>query len=245
MASVLFGTKGPDRPHLIAGTGGLAGEVADLRDDLEETFVALEAVYPRDDGYIGNAELVMSAQPVAGNTIGIGADTYEFDGVGANINVTIAGSAALTRAALITAINTLGTEAVFADENGNNVRIQFADAAGGTPIVGTPTSMVLTEVITDAADVWNQANLNATGGPAVTKHASGTITVTAENLATLVELPMSFTPVGVLWLAFASGGIPKATTATVVIDGDSLKFDFDAGGTPLVATDYVQWLARG
>jgi hypothetical protein len=105
--------------------------------------------------------------------------------------------------------------------------------------------VALTEAITDAADVWNQANLNATGGPAVTKHASGTMVVTAENLATLVELPMSFTPVGVIWQAFTSGNVPKATTATVVIDGDSLKFDFDAGGTPLVATDYVVWVARG
>lgn len=239
MGSTLFSGKGPDIPHLNKG------EVADLRSDLEETFVALEAAYPRDDGHIGNAELVMSAQPVATNTIGIGADTYEFDGVGANINVVIGADAGETRDNLIEAINTSGTELVFADENGNNVRIQNADAVGGTPVVGTPPSVVLTEAITDAADVWNQANLNATGGPATTKHASGTIVVTAENLATLVELPMSFTPVGVLWQAFDASDVPKATTATVVIDGDSLKFNFDAGGTPLVATDYVQWLARG
>jgi hypothetical protein len=40
--SNLFGAKGPDKPHLVRGTGGLAGEVSDLRDDIDESFQDLE-----------------------------------------------------------------------------------------------------------------------------------------------------------------------------------------------------------
>lgn len=41
MPSHLFGSKGPQNPHMLVG-GGLPKEIADLRKDLEETFVDLE-----------------------------------------------------------------------------------------------------------------------------------------------------------------------------------------------------------
>jgi len=41
--SVLFGQKRPDRPHILRGTGGIGAEIADLRDDVDEAFVSLEA----------------------------------------------------------------------------------------------------------------------------------------------------------------------------------------------------------
>ena len=43
MASKSFGTKGPERPHLVEGKRGVAGEVDDLRSDIEEGFVTSEA----------------------------------------------------------------------------------------------------------------------------------------------------------------------------------------------------------
>jgi hypothetical protein len=42
MASRAFGSKAPVLPHLTAGPGGISGEVADLRRDVEEAFVTIE-----------------------------------------------------------------------------------------------------------------------------------------------------------------------------------------------------------
>lgn len=43
MPSRVFGAKGPAKPHLLQQTGGIAAEVADLRADVEATFVQIEA----------------------------------------------------------------------------------------------------------------------------------------------------------------------------------------------------------
>ena len=43
MASSAFGSKAAAKPHLVAGSGGIAGEIADLRKDVEEAFVTIEA----------------------------------------------------------------------------------------------------------------------------------------------------------------------------------------------------------
>lgn len=40
--SQYFGGKSPDRQHLVRGAGGLAGEIKDLRDDIDESFEAME-----------------------------------------------------------------------------------------------------------------------------------------------------------------------------------------------------------
>lgn len=40
--SKAFGSKNPARPHLVRGPGGVAGEVADLRQDIDDAFLAME-----------------------------------------------------------------------------------------------------------------------------------------------------------------------------------------------------------
>jgi hypothetical protein len=42
MSSQYFGSKGPRRPHLVQGKRGAAGEVEDLRNDVDEAFETLE-----------------------------------------------------------------------------------------------------------------------------------------------------------------------------------------------------------
>lgn len=42
MSSNLFGSKTAKRPHLVQSGGGLSGEIADLRHDVEESFNTLE-----------------------------------------------------------------------------------------------------------------------------------------------------------------------------------------------------------
>ena len=42
MSSRVFGSRGPRRPHLVQGPGGLAAEVRDLRGDTEAAFLQME-----------------------------------------------------------------------------------------------------------------------------------------------------------------------------------------------------------
>jgi len=69
-----------------------------------------------DTGHVAQACLFLATLPTDTNTVTIGSDVYEFEGVGANINVLKGASAAESRANLVIAINNEGTELVFADQ---------------------------------------------------------------------------------------------------------------------------------
>lgn len=43
MVSRSFGSRGPQKPHLSRGSGGLAGELADLRQDVDDAVVQIES----------------------------------------------------------------------------------------------------------------------------------------------------------------------------------------------------------
>lgn len=202
-----------------------------------------------DTGVIGQARLICSTLIVANDTITIGADVYEADGVGANINFAIVGGdPGLTMANLIVAINTSGTENVFASVDSvvaTIMVIENADAPGGTPTVGT-ANIALAEAITPAGDIWDQANLNATGSARFSDRAEGTLVVDATNVAAApLKIELSFTPTELEWAAFTAAGVPEPTTATGVITAGQLVFTLGTGGTPLVATDFIIWRARG
>jgi hypothetical protein len=72
MASKSFGNKGPQKPHLVQGTGGISGEVTDLRSDIEEAFVSME-----DLGVTGTGPLCIQefTNPVAAAAAGLEAAT--------------------------------------------------------------------------------------------------------------------------------------------------------------------------
>jgi len=202
---------------------------------------------PEDTGHVAQACLFLATLPTDTNTVTIGSDVYEFEGVGANINVLKGASAAESRANLVIAINNEGTELVVADQPttpATSVRIQPADRTGGTPQIGAGTSIAVSETLADAADVWNVANLNESGAPAYKQVARGVIVITAESLASLFTLELPFTPAVLAWSAFNASGLPIAGKGECVINGDYLEFDFDATST-LAATDYVVWEAYG
>jgi len=216
--------------------------------DIIDAIVDQANLLSEEPGHIAQAVLLIATLPTDTNTVTIGSDVYEFEGVGANINVLKGASAAESRTNLIAAINTQGTELVVADEPGtpaNGVRIRPADRVGGTAQVGAGPDIAVSETLADAADIWNAANLNETGAAAYQKMARGKIVVNATNLAADVVLEMEFTPVVLSVTAFDTNGAPKATTAQFSISGDFLVLSFDDGGSPLVATDYVVWEAYG
>ena len=203
---------------------------------------------PEDTGHVAQTSLFLATLPTDTNTVTIGADVYEFEGAGSNINVLKGVSAATARANLIAAINAEGTELVVADAPttpATSVRIRPADRVGGTAQIGAGTSIAVSETLADAADVWNVANLNESGAPAYKKMASGKIVITAESLASLFTLELPFTPAVLQWAAFDTNDAPKATDCQCGISGDYLEFDFNAGSTDLSATDYVVWEAYG
>lgn len=227
----------------------------------------------RASGHIASAKLAMPNQPVDEDQLIIGDDVYMFLDAestslddAAKIAVLIGDTAADTRANLIAAINATdedgyhdslfiggdedslalanGTESVFADEVGTNVRIRNADAPGGNVILGTQ-DLSLSESITDASDVWNQTNLSATGRSTPQNLCAGTVVITSENLATDFNIELPFAPVDFMWMAFTTAGVPKTTTAIVSISGNSLLVNANAGGTALIATDIIRWQAMG
>ena len=158
-----------------------------------------------DPGSIAVAAINIATNPTATDTIGIGADTYEFVAAAgdvaddANIAVEIKGSATLTRDELVAAINATdannqhptifqtdsttpalanGTEAVLATEVGTTVLIQSATKPGGAIQAADP-SIVLAEALTDASDVWDvgDVNVNTLAGRAKSQRQQATTSI--------------------------------------------------------------------
>jgi|APSaa5957512622_1039677.scaffolds.fasta_scaffold18667_2 hypothetical protein len=229
---------------------GIQVTTGDLQVDTGSFIDADGNVMKVPQGSYSSAILNFATLPIAADTVTIGADVYEFGNPGANIDVPITPlDVTATMNDFIDAINGAaavenGTENVLAEAVGASVKITYADAPGGTKsAVGSGVStMVLSEVLTAVADVWNQANLNACGR-AAGKFAFGTVVIDATNLATAFTIDLPFDPAGCSWKAFAAANTEKATSATAVIGTNLLTVDADAGGTPLIATDYIVWHA--
>lgn len=232
----------------------------------------------QDAGTVASARLAMPQQPTTGDTIAIGADTYQFRAAAesvtndAYIAVEIGGSAALTRANLIAAINATdlnnqhgtiflidgttpaianGTVAVVADEVDTTfVRIRSATAAGGTVVAADP-SIVLAESITHASDVWDigNVNLNTVGGRATGDRRFSTVklTITTAMIANDCRIDFPFTPVGFSFTAFSAAGVQLAAAGdSFTIVGDSILVALVGTGAPaLVNTDVVYLTAWG
>lgn len=240
MSSKSFGPQTPAIPHLEIGK-----EIGDLRNDTEAGFVANEALI--ENGAYSRANLKMATKPTATDTVTIGTNVYEFGGTGSNINVTIGAAVANSRANLAAAINASGTAKVKAEVSTvptAGVSIVLADAVGGTPVKGPSTSIALSRALTAAADVWDQANLSATGiAEGTSRRASGKVVINTTNVASPFAIPLDFTPARLIWAAFASTGAPKVTTATVAISGTYILIDAAAGATDLADTDFIVWQA--
>lgn len=195
-------------------------------------------------GAVAVAELVQSGQPVAGETVTIGADVYEFDGAGSNINVAIGASAEATLDNLVTAVNGSGTENVRADKSGTTTLVlRSAASPGGTVAVGNP-SIALSEAATNYA--WNPGNVNlntlAGEAQALKKHAIAVLPVTAAlaALSTFRVCAFDFTPTRFLVGVMDSTGAPKVVHDTFAVDATTASIVWTSAGTiHLVAGDMV------
>lgn len=240
MASRSFGSEQPDRPHLVTdGKGGVAGEVGDLRSDVDAGFEALETEI--SSGSPASTTLLQGGQPTATNTIDIGADTYEFDGTGTNINVTIAGSAEGTLDNLLAAAVAYGTEALYWDKlDATHLRLRNADAPQGNLLAGEQDIAIDCSGATNWSCEAGDVNMNTLGGSdaGTADMASTTLTITTAMItATTARVSFTFTPRVVQFSAYTSAGVVKAFTADAVnISGDDVVLTL---GTDLANTDVV------
>jgi len=113
-----FSNEGPNKPHLVRlGKGGVAGEVADLRDDTESAFGRLEGRtgFPTVDFATGGTAISIAGLPV---------------------DVAITGTELLqsqTKATLSVGTGTaeLAFTANRPGEPGNSITVEIVDSAGG------------------------------------------------------------------------------------------------------------------
>lgn len=232
---------------------------------LAEHDAALDAA--ENDGVIPSARLNMATNPSNTNTVVIGGHTFTFlttlVAAGATTQVKILGSAALTRAELIKAINgttsanvvpatTPHTKPIVADLiDTTRVRIRLADAKGGSPVTAakaaTTANIAVSETLADAADVWDRANLNETGRASAAKEVTTSVAITAAHIAAgKVYIEMPFTPLEVTWQARSAAGVLLNSDDVVSIEGNAIKIALAGGSAPnLVATNIVTVVVTG
>lgn len=218
-----------------------------------------------NQGTVPSARLVLSAQPTANDTIGIGGTTFKFvaslGAAVAQVQVLIGGTAAATLASLVKAVNgtaapaewveatTPFAAAVLADAVSTSLRIRQATSRGGTAKAGVSTSIALAGSITAAADIWTNANLNETGkAPQDCNEACGAVTITAQMVTALaagagVAIELPFTPTVYQWEVLTSAGAGKWTlTDTLTISGNALLLQ-NASTVHVAAGDILQYWA--
>lgn len=216
------------------------------------------------DGIVPSVRLNLATNPTANDTVVIGGHTFKWvAALGAAVaqtQVKIGASAAASLAVLVNAINgvadavnilegttsfvaaaTAAGWAVVADNSaGTVVRVREVLASyhglANYAVAKAPTSIAVSETLTDASDVWSHANLNLTGqgpGKKFVKHA---VTVTAAMLtfgSLTIDLPFTPSAASLEWEVRTAGGLNlDGPTDTVTVSGNTIVIDMDAGGSP-------------
>ena len=224
-------------------------------------------------GYCGFGDLVMTDRCTAAQTLtisdGENTDVYEWDGVGANINVARGANVAASRTNIIAAINTYGTCNVRAALVGTIVRLYSAATPGGTALSEGGNAITVAETMSNAT--FNQASLDDVSATKDTYSSWGVITVTAEMLNSDVYIELAFDIKFLLVLfpwksvseTVVTGGsqlteapytytpttkaitIPIACSATATSDHNDIILDLANGSHPCEAADLVYWFASG
>lgn len=259
MASRSFGQKAASKPHLVRGTGGLQGEIADLRADTEEGFQAMEG--EASGAAVAQANIRLNTQPTALDTITIGTEVYQFvtalgDQAGTNIGVLRGASAAEALANIIAAINGAAGQGttyslkgkmnvVASIYNTDYLHIECAVSPGGVADPGTKPNLALADALTAAVN-WDHENLGRLGGNVGLKTAVHQLVVDAVNLANDfdVKAPGVVVKAQVLYVTDAAGVVDTTGKAasillTVVAARNAVTVDLNGGATDPVATDKV------
>ncbi len=191
------------------------------------------------------------------NIVPIGADTYTAKTIPAAPKDFLIGiDIDATLANLVTAISTDGTETVVASPGPSGYMVlTWADAVGGTPAVGIPTSTVLTAptITGGGTALWSTLNLNLYGAETGRRVAHGkTIadaalgaSMIATTMAALGSLPFTGSAASTLLVSVTdTDGVPKAVTDKFALNAPA----YDAvgviggAGAHIATTDIVNWM---
>jgi len=201
-----------------------------------------------DAGEVAVAQIIQAGQPVAAETLTIGADVYEADGVGANINFVIGGTPAETMANLLTEIVANGTENLFADAIGATViRLRSADAPQGNVVAANP-NIAVTEAMTNYIFDCGNVNLNTLGGRVAgqSRIVVGSLPLNAGHIAAgeaRISFPADVTD-AVVQLSTATNVAHAIGTDSWTIDNGDILITLPGGGAPdAVAGDIVRVVA--
>jgi hypothetical protein len=215
-------------------------------------------------GVIPNSRVLFSVNPTANDVLGIGSATIKYvaslAAQTAQTQVKILGTAALTLAATINAINgtpdsnvvqgsTPVTATVVADAaTATQLRLRLANARGLPAVSGVSASVALTASISGGASAWTNDNLNTMGKKltdvreASIQFAFTAAMITALATGVFVELP--FTPTVWQFEVTTSAGVGKWTvTDTLTASGNALVYT-SAGATHAVAGDILSIWAQ-
>jgi hypothetical protein len=215
-------------------------------------------------GVIPSSRVAYSVNPSNNDTLGIGTPAIKFvTSLGAQITQTqvkVLGSAALSLAAVLNAINGV-TDAnvvpgsvpiaasVVADAvTATVLRLRNATVRGGVAKAGISPTLALAASITGGASAWTTDNLNLSGkSPADVNESCGSMILSAAQITGMgaggvaIELPFAPTVYSFQFVDSTGKGL-NTITDTVTISGNALVLT-TAGTTHLVATNVIEFWA--
>lgn len=224
-------------PAEAANVDDLAAHLAGIDDEMVSMGQNL--------GVASSATIIQAGQPVAAETLTVGADVYEADGAGANINFVIAGTAEGTMDNLLAAAVANGTENLFWEKlNATTLQFSAADGPQGS-ISGLNPSIALTETMTNYTFNCGNVNLNTLGGDVAgqQEYAVSSIAITAALItAGYARFSYPFVVREFIHTVMTSGGVSRLTqNDTFAIDGNDVVVTLNGGGAPdIQATDVVR-----
>jgi len=199
------------------------------------------------DGSVGVIEGDYVGQPGAGNTFTItsgGAIVYEWDGVGANVNVAIGGDADTSYANLLAAIHGQAHNILFDVPAPGRIRIRTALTPGGA-VTESDASVAVAH--TTANLTMLGTNTNQTGRNLITRRQAWVRRVVDVLFAAGANGrvgELTWAPARILCVqVFTATGAPKYATDLFTITGNGVLWDSD-GAVHIANTDEIRVLVE-
>lgn len=242
LASIVGAAEGAARigtdPKLNLGGGNTVEACLEFLDDGQY-----------DPGCVASFQIIQAGLPVAAETLTIGADIYEADGAGANINFAIVpANPNATFVNLFNAIVANGTENLVADQlDATHIRLRSAVAPNGAVVAADP-NIVLAEAMTNYTFDCGAVNVNTLAGRAAGQRriAGAVLTLNAGHLAAgQVRISFPAPVIEAIVTYWTTTNVAHAIgTDSWAIDNGDILVTLPGGGAPqLVAGDIVRVLA--
>lgn len=215
-----FGTQKAYKAHLVRGKGGVAGEVADLRSDVDDGFIALEAATgaPLVE-FVDGTNTFSAGTP--GTHILVGTDFLQGKVQG------VLASGAGTSEVTFTAVRP-GTD-------GNDIRVKMTDTGSlSTSVTGNDITVTYNGGVTTADQIATDVNADTDALKLVNCVGGGSGTAQVEIL-TLTNLAGG-TGEGATQFDVVAGGLSQEVT---IVSDTSITFTSDNTGTILANGDLV------